>query len=229
MARYDLEEITAGRFIVRDPRANTLLKGEGELVGNRFILTSHRRDGLMARLRERGFRVRTLEDRLDALPQLPDPPPLGEPTWHPLSSPSERLSAFDVEQLRWAPLETEQRAGRSGVLLPSGWPVRRRKGRGVPEFLLARGGQRQPLSEDQALLLGYALAAQRAPRLLVPLTETEGMAVALLPDVDLPPRHRELLQVITRDTPAGPAVDEGSWPLAVEVFARLGVRLESET
>lgn len=57
---YDIDEIAPGRFMVRDPRANTLLKREGDLEGRLFTLRSWRREGLLARLRERGFRVRTL-------------------------------------------------------------------------------------------------------------------------------------------------------------------------
>jgi len=33
---YDIEEIAPGRFIVRDPRAKTILKGEGDLEGQFF-------------------------------------------------------------------------------------------------------------------------------------------------------------------------------------------------
>jgi hypothetical protein len=71
MPRYDIEEIAPGRFIVRDARANSMLKGEGQLEGQRFTLTSQRRAGLLARLRERGFRVHSLEDRIAALPRPP--------------------------------------------------------------------------------------------------------------------------------------------------------------
>ena len=38
--KYDVEEISPGRFLVRDNRANGILKTEGELDGNRFRLTS---------------------------------------------------------------------------------------------------------------------------------------------------------------------------------------------
>jgi hypothetical protein len=73
----DLEEIAPNRFLVHTPRINALIKGEGKIAGRMFELTGWRRDGLIARLRERGFSVRTLGDQLDKLPG---------PTWPSVSA-----------------------------------------------------------------------------------------------------------------------------------------------
>jgi hypothetical protein len=228
MARYDLEEIAPNRFLVRNSRANTILKGEGEVEGNRFTLTGRRRAGLLARLRERGLRVLALENRISALPRLPAPPPAGEPLWRPLAGPAERFSAFDPAALRWQPLEAEARDGQAGVWLRPGWPLRRRRGRGPADFFLARperGGMGlQPLDEERALLYGYALAADSG----VTLRARPHVGGLIIPEVELPARHRALLRTIATATPEGPLADEAAWPFAQALFARLGVRLEGD-
>ncbi|HWQ12813.1 MAG TPA: hypothetical protein VNL77_08435 [Roseiflexaceae bacterium] len=227
MSRYDLEEIAPNRFLIHDPRARMIVKGEGVVEGNRFMLTGRRRAGLLARLRERGFRVLALEDRIAALPRLPAPPPAAAPLWRPLASPAERLSAFDPAACRWQPLAPVLHDGRSGVWLRPGWPVRRRHGRGPADFFLAQversGAGLRPLDEERALLHGYALAAE-AGTALHAVPHPEGL---LIPAVDLPPRHRALLRTIAAETPEGLLADEAAWPFAQALFARLGVRLES--
>src|SRR5215218_5798417 len=82
----DLEEIAPNRFLVHTPRINALIKGEGTIAGRMFELTGWRRDGLIARLRERGFEVRTLDNQLDKLPGPPPAPPILAPGWRPLAS-----------------------------------------------------------------------------------------------------------------------------------------------
>src|SRR5262245_33377616 len=113
----DLEEIAPNRFLVHNARANALLKSEGTIAGRLFELTTWRRDGLIARLRDRGFEVRTLADRLESLPSPPAPPPLGGPGWRPLASAIEHFSHFDLRRLRWHPLAPEARDGTSGVTI----------------------------------------------------------------------------------------------------------------
>ncbi len=225
MPQPDIEEITPNHFLVRDGRANTLLKGEGELIGNRFTLTSWRRDGLLARLRERGFRVLALEDRIAALPAPPKPPPLGAPIWYPLATAAERLSRFDGTALQWLPIASEQRGGVAGVMLRPGWPVRRRRGRGPAEFALVperAGAGLRSLSEQEALLIGYAQAAAAGPLALTARHTEEGL---VLPAVELPPAYRELLARLAERHPEGLLVDDRAWPFVEALFARLGVRL----
>src|SRR3954469_16735395 len=87
----DLEEIAPNRFLIHTPRINALIKGEGDITGRLFELTSWRREGLIVRLRERGLGVRTLDDRLAKLPGPPPAPPIGGPGWRPLSSQIEQI------------------------------------------------------------------------------------------------------------------------------------------
>jgi hypothetical protein len=155
---YDIEEIAPGRFIVRDPRAKTILKGEGDLEGQFFTLRSWRREGLLARLRGRGFRVLTIEDRIRHLPPLPAPLPTGSPFWLPLPD-DERWSVFDPQHLDWIPVPVEIRDGIAGCVIRQGQVIRRRRGRGVPRYaLVAEGATLRTIDETEALLHGYARA-----------------------------------------------------------------------
>jgi hypothetical protein len=228
MPRYDIEEIAPGRFIVRDARANSMLKGEGQLEGQRFTLTSQRRAGLLARLRERGFRVHSLEDRIAALPRPPGAYPLGPACFQPLGSPHERLSAFDPDTLGWHALEPETHRGASGWWLRPGWIVRRRKGRGEADYYFVRpqgnGVGLRGVSENQALLAGYALAAADGE---FPLLARIRGDMAELPDVVLPPSYRRVLDQLGREERGALLVDERAWPFAQELFARLGVDLRA--
>jgi hypothetical protein len=231
----DLEEIAPNRFLIHTPRANALLKDEGSLEGRLFDLTTWRRAGLIARLRERGFGVRTLADRLEALPEPPPPPPIGGPGWRPLASPIEQISHFDLRRLRWHPLGPETRDGLVGVTVYDGWVLRRRKGRGGSSYYLAfkeRGGGigLRSLDETAAILAGYAQALALDPRPLLAerrlaASSTQTRDRLLLPDVELPPPYRAVLESISEKSDEGPLVDERSWPLAQELFGRLGVRL----
>jgi hypothetical protein len=221
----DLEEIAPGRFIVRDARLNTVLKSEGEVAGQWFTLTGRRREGLFARLRARQFRVLAIEDRIAALPGLPLPPPLGPLVPRPLATSTERLSFFDVRTLRWQPAEAAPNVTPPAVLLRPGWSIRRRKGRGAADYYLATvegaGVGLRGVSEDRALLDGYASAAADEPLLRA---EPSG-SVMLLPEIELPAPHRAVLHVIAREQSGRLAVDETAWPFAQDVFERLGVRL----
>ena len=220
----DLEEIAPNQFLIHTGRIKIFLKDEGTIVGRLFTLTTWRRDGLLARLRARGFTVQTLANRVEQLPALPDPPAIGEACWRPLAHPAERFSVFGAESLRWEPVADEERDGARGVMLRSGTVLRRRKGRGPAAFYLAVA---EPSSvglrardETTALLTGYAQAAAHGA-LLVAQRENDHFR---LPDVELPPPHRALLQRIATSDDTF-LVDQQGWPLAQELFARLGVRL----
>lgn len=226
----DLEEIGPGRFLIREPGVIAVLKGEGEISGRTFVLTSWRREGLLARLRQRSFRVRTLADRIAALPAPPRPPAIGQRGWRTLHNSIEQISYFDPRDLCWRPVADEERGGERGVFLRAGWVVRRRKGRGHATYCLAliTRGERiefKALDEEKALLLGYAQALALDDRPLV--VEKRGKDL-LLPDADLPPSYREVLQVFATKTNEGFVVDQRNWPLAQELFAHLGVRLAVE-
>jgi hypothetical protein len=226
----DLEEIAPNRFLVHTPRVNALIKGEGTIAGRMFELTGWRRDGLLARLRERGFAVRTLGDQLDKLPGPPPAPQIAGPGWRPLTSAIEQISHFDLRGLRWRPLAPETRDGVSGVTVYDGWVLRRRKGRSTSSFYLAfrerNGGiGLRPLGETEALLSGYAQALELDPR---PLLVARRGDAFLLPDVELPPPYRKVLGTIAKASAEGPLVSARGWPLAQELFAKLGVRLNIE-
>jgi hypothetical protein len=226
----DLEEIAPNRFLVHTPRINALLKGEGTIAGRMFELTGWRRDGLIARLRERGFAVRTLGDQLDKLPGPPPAPQIAAPGWRPLASAIEQISHFDLRGLRWHPLTPETRDGVSGVTVYDGWVLRRRKGRSASSFYLAfrerNGGiGLRRLSEAEAILSGYAQALELDPR---PLLVARRGDAFLLPDVELPPPYRKALETIAKASPEGPVVNARGWPFAQELFAKLGVRLNVE-
>ena len=223
-----LEEIAPGRFLIHDPQVSGILKGEGIFSGRLFELTTWRHEGLLARLRERGFRVQTLADLVAQLPGLSQPPPIGGPGWRPFSSAIEQISHFDLRNLRWRALTPETRAGAPGVTIYDGWVLRRRKGRGAASFYLAvreRGGGvgLQPLDETAAILTGYAQALALDDR---PLLVDRANAWIVLPDVELPPPHRVLLRRVATEDGERLLVDESGWPLAQAVFGRLGVRLK---
>lgn len=221
----DLEEIAPNLFLLHTPRVGWMLKGEGERLGRRFELHTWRRDGLLARIRANGFRVVTLEDRVAALPDLPDAPPLDDVIWRPLIQATERLSYFDSDTLLWQAAPADERNGVAGVLLRIGWVIRRRKGRGVPIYYLSfaagNGIRLEQTDESGALLHGYAQAA--AQRMTVAAEQrAEGL---LLPRIEIPHAHQVLLRSQAHHTGEGLIVEERAWPLAQAVFERLGVEL----
>jgi hypothetical protein len=228
----DMYEIAPGRFLIYNAHINSAIKREGDVRGRLFELTTWRREGLLARLRARGFAVRTLADRVAALPELPTAPPIGGPGWRRLTSPIEHISHFDLRNLRWRPLATELRDGAAGVTLYVGWVLRRRKGRGPASYYLAvgeRGGGigLQPFDETEAILAGYAQALDLDDRPL--LAERAGDRI-LLPDVELPRPHQALLRSVATASDAGLYIDEHAWPLAQKRFGRIGgeQRLEEQ-
>lgn len=220
--RYDMDEVTPGRFIVRDLRAAPLLKTEGNLDGRLFTLHSQRRDGLLARLRERGLRVRTLEDRIRALPRPPHAPAPGAGAWQPLP-PDERWSVFDPLHLDWMPATIEDRDGQARVLVQAGQIVRRRRGRRAPIYALVEPGTGlRAIDETEALLLGYAQAAPTTPALQA---QHNGERI-VLPPQPLPPPHRAFLRGLAETRGECLAIEQRIWTLAQAVYASLGVRLE---
>lgn len=220
----DLEEIAPNQFIVNTPQVQTWLKGEGTIQGRLFTLTTWRRDGLIGRLRNRGFRVLTLADQIEALPAPPAPPALGEPRWRPLTHAAERYSRFDPQQLGWQPVDSEEHGSQRGVWLRPGWVLRRRKGRGPAAFYLATpegvGVGLRALDETAALLTGYAQAHAHGTTLRGYLIDQH----ARLSLVELPPSHRALLRRFAQQHD-GWVTDRAGWALMQALFAQLGVRL----
>ncbi len=220
--RYDIDEVTPGRFVVRNLRAAPLLKTEGDLEGRLFTLHSQRRDGLLARLRERGLRVRTLDDRIRTLPRLPHPPVPDAGAWQPLP-PDERWSVFDPSHLDWIPATVEDRDGQAMVFVHAGQIVRRRRGRRAPAYALVEpGAGLRTIDETAALLLGYAQAAPATP-VLQARRDGERIVLPLHP---LPPPHHAFLRGLAETRRDGLAIEHRAWMLAQAVYASLGVRLE---
>jgi hypothetical protein len=149
-AVYDLEEVRPGHFVLHNPAVAPVLRGEGERIGDRFTLQSQRIDGLLARVRMRGFRVATLADQAGSLP-TPIATPLG--VLRELQT-AERLSRIDVRPASgWQELPI---AADGRYQLPLGCVIRRRSGRGPARYALLEAAGLRPLSLDEALLRGYA-------------------------------------------------------------------------
>ena len=194
-----VEELTPNAFVVHDIRVTQFLRGEGELVGNRFTLTSWRREGLFARIRQRGLIMASLDDQIADLPRLPHAPPIGTVHWHHTGSAQDRWSMYDPTQRTLAPLDPVTYNNRAGVMIPLGAVVRRRRGRGIPEWFgchALNGNQLDlvALDEDQALLYGLAQAASMAPPL--PWERINTFAYLAIPQ--LPRQHMPLLGRLAR-------------------------------
>lgn len=221
-APCDIEELRPGLFIVHNPAAGPVLSGEGEREGDRFRLTSWRREGLIGRLRSRGFEVLTLSDQIDALPALSTAVPPGRFLTRQLSA-GERVSYFAGRPIGWAPAPAAP-GDEGSVELRVGWVIRRRRGRGPADYYRVTGpGALAPLDEDEALLAGYAQAALEAPP---PLTLTPAPGGWLAPDLPLPTPHRNLLGRFAERSPEGLRVGPQAIPLLARLLGRLGLALQ---
>jgi hypothetical protein len=218
------------RFLVRDARARPILKGEGELHGTVFELTTWRREGLLMRLRNRGLLVSTLEDQIAALPGLPAPVLPGPTFPRALSSAAERFSLFDAQLLGWQPLTAEP--GQPALVhIPAGAAIRRRRGRGAADYyitLVDRGGNLALQSSDElhALLHGYAQAAALDSR---PLLATRTGEMFELPAIEWPEPHQALLRRFAQQRERAFVTSGRGWDLAHLLFARLGLALGEES
>jgi hypothetical protein len=225
-ASPDVEEIAPARFLIRDLRAAPFLKGEGQLRGRIFELTSWRRDGLLARLRGLGLSVASLDDQVAQLPGLPPAPADAARGWRALVSPTERFSTF--APYSWRPIEPTERSGRPGIVAQQGRPLRRRKARGPANFytaLVDTAGRLELRSADEtdALLAGYAIAQASQPPAVRAVQIGEWLH---LPDLALPPPHRGLLERFAEHAADRWVVPETQLALARALFARLGLEMD---
>ncbi len=174
-SRVALEECAPNVFIVHDIRVRPFLHGEGTYDGNRFVLTSWRRDGIFARIRERGLDVASLDTQITTLPALPAAPRIAEhPRWQGLGHPDERWSYYDPTRRTVAACDAVIHDQQHGVWIHPGWVVRRRRGRGAGDWYrsAAQGAhalQYTRIDDDAALLCGLAQAA-RYPHPPLPIT-----------------------------------------------------------
>ena len=225
---YDIEEIKPGQFIVHNENAYSVLRGEGERRGNLFVLTTWRREGLLARIAARQYKALTLEARLEGLPELPSPLLPGARGLRPLGNPNERYSIFDGWRRTWQPLETVTHEGSAAVELREYQIVRRRKGRAAAEYARAiaeRSGQMgiQPLDETAALLVGLAQSVALGTP---PLAAQHSGDSLLLPALPLPLPYREFLRRVSEELADGWRVEERGWPFVERAFERLGIEID---
>lgn len=226
-ANCDLDEIRPDIFIVYNPALRPLLRGEGDLVGDRFTLTGRRREGLLARLRMRTFVVHSIDALTATLPPLPEASLPGA-TLARLLATGERYSVFAAMPEGWVHLSPEADQTPPQILLRVGWAVRRRRGRNAPEYFLVgeRNGSAdlQPIGEGRALLHGYAQLTINGPQALMALPTEGGM---LLPDIPLPAAHTALMRRIGDKTKQGWQITSAGLPFAAELLACLGLAIVS--
>jgi hypothetical protein len=226
--RCDLEEVRPGYFLVHNPSIRGIIKSEGSIRGNRFTLTGWRREGMLARLAQRNFSARTLDDQIDALPAPPAVALPGAPCTH-LPGSTERLSIFDPAALAWA-TPPRQAPDEPHFALHDGHILRRRRGRGPASYERVACQPTGiaaliPLSETDALLHGYAQAAH-LPR--EPLPAPQHGEHYRLPDIPLPPPYQDLLGRFAQHSRAtGWQTDAAGWPLVCRLYARLGLELRT--
>lgn len=221
-APADLEEVRPGRFLIHNAAVGPALRGEGVREGDRFTLTSQRRDGLMARIRARGFSVISLADRIAALPSLPTALPTGTMHLLPLAA-HERVSVFRGSPPNWQPVVTTATAVHQ-VELFHGWIIWKRKGRGPGSYYLVEQRSLRPLSRDEALLQSYAQIAVQ-PHLLD--VEPNDQGEIALPDLPLPHAYESVLGRIATRHDNRWRIATSDLPLVVTLLGRLGYKLES--
>lgn len=227
----DLDEIRPDRFVIHNVKLRPLLKGEGVTAGKFFELVTWRREGLLARIRERGFNVRTIADRIAVLPEIGPVAPLGPEGVRLLSQAKERIATFDRTELRWRDLPVIEHAGKAAVRINSGVALRRRKSRGHADYYLATLAHNDlinllPVTETEALLQAYAQLAQTGPQVIVHYTLQPDALFIPKRHLTLPPPHAETLSLLTRDKAESWTIPTSVRDFAAAVFAKLGIVLQ---
>ena len=224
-ANCDLDEIRPHIFIVYNPALRPLLRGEGDLIGDRFTLTGQRRNGLLARLRMRTFVVHSIDALTATLPPLPEVSAPGAMLARLLAA-GERYSVFAALPEGWLHLIPKADQTPAQLLLRAGWAVRRRRGRNAPAYFLvaARNGSAdlQPIGEGRALLHGYAQITISGPQALTAFPLEDGI---LLPDIPLPAAHMALMRRIGDKTKQGWHITNAGLPFAADLLASLGLAI----
>lgn len=229
----DLDEIHWDRFVVNNEKVRPFLRGAGEREGVFFQLTDWRREGWIARLRAAGFKVRTLADRVAALPAIRRDLSLGPAGVRSLATSRERIASWDPGRLRWRDLPVESVDGAPAVRLRVEEPLRRRKSRSGGDFFIAildRPGRigLRPVEEADAILQAYGLLASTGCSSVLPWTETPGGSVRAPDQALLPEPHREALQWLADDGAERWTFEPTVAPLAERVFVKLGFVLDRQ-
>ncbi|NTU85478.1 MAG: hypothetical protein HGA45_40010, partial [Chloroflexales bacterium] len=136
----------------------------------------------------------------------------------------ERLSYFAARPLGWQPAPPAPEQPQA-VSLREGWVVRRRKGRGPGTYYRLLRGNLQPLSENEALRYGLALAALEGADPIALAPADNGY---LLPDLPLPTEHRALLGRLGERHQDGTLLAPEALPLAAALLARVGLVAQKE-
>jgi hypothetical protein len=228
----DFDEIRPDRFIINNDKVRPLLKGEGVTVGKFFELVTWRREGLIARIRERGFNVRTLADRIAALGSVQPVATSGEESLRVLHHPKERIATFDRRQLHWCDLTPITRDGKPTVRLAANIAVRRRKGRGHADYYLtaSSGDQIQflPVKEIKALLHAYSRIAQEGPPVMLFYTKADETLTISRRQALLPQPHQEVLDMLSLPKAEPWTIPASVFELAQAVFAKLAIQLQPQ-
>jgi len=219
---WALEEYAPGRFIVHDVRVRPFVHGEGELIGNRFVLHSHRGAGLLARIRQRGLVVWALSDQIAALPPLPRLAPVGDAVAHPARA-RDRWSVYEPAQRIFQPCEPTPSAGQLRVSLPLGTLAWRRQGRSGGDYwyvaprLLERY-ELQALTPDHMRLYALSLACDVAPPVVVTAQDADTFACQL---PELPQAFQQVWERLARYDDATACWHfAGAQSALVDAFAR---------
>lgn len=230
----DLDEIRPDRFVINNAKVRPILKGEGVVVGKFFELVTWRRDGLIARIRERGFNVRTIRDRIAALPVIEQVRPPGEAGIRLLTNAKERIAVFDRAELRWRDVPPFEQGGKLAVQLRDGVALRRRKSRGHADYYITIQVVNDqinllPASETTALLHAYGQIASLGPPARVRFYERGDVYIVPERQAILPPAHHEVLNLLTREKAERWTFPKAIAELVEDVFATLQIHLEPES
>lgn len=222
----DLDEIAPNTFIIHNDKVRPVLRGEGVTIGHTFELVSLRRQGLLGRLKARGFNVRTLESRLERLPRLPEAPTLGPQIVREVSG-KERWSVFDGNDLRWREIKPAESNGKTVISLQAGSLVRRRRSRAGGDFFQVERAKTGtvnllPLSDSEAILRGYAQATADSD-IEIDVVEREGGYLLPL-DFVLPQSYLDMLRCTGTQTAEGLLIDQAGWPFALLTLHKLNLR-----
>ncbi len=227
----DLDEIRPDRFIIKNDKVRPLLKGEGVTAGKFFELVTWRREGLIARIRERGFNVRTIEDRITMLAAIENVSPPGNVGLRVLSQAKERIASFERATLRWVELPIIEHNRQAAVQIRDNEPVRRRKGRGSGDYYitsLTPSGQLNllPVAETTALIHAYSQIAVSDQPVNLPMISQADLYLVPQQQAILPQRHRETLLTLALDKATPWTFPQKIMPMAEAVFAKLGITLQ---
>lgn len=228
----DLDEIRPDRFIINNDKLRPVLRGEGVTVGKFFELVTWRREGLIGRIRMRGFNVRTLRDRVTALRGIKPIEPPGAEGVRVLHQPKEHVAHFDTGRLHWCDLPTIDHGGKPAVRLPTNIAIRRRKGRGHADYYItASVGHGEinfvPTKEIVALMHAYSqIAREHTP--VVRYTLADEIYIIPRQQALLPPPHQEVLEMLAVDKAEPWSIPAPVFDLAAGVFAKLGIDLQPQ-